>query len=184
MMPDMLRMRSAGAQAVVVWTVSTGMIARLLNARASMGWDVPFVGHPAMVSGEVGQLLDKPANWEKVYILGSRAAAITIWPVARIHAGIRRPCEGQDTPGRYLAVVGRLRRGCREPGGQGGRRNRLDVIQGHHRGLEYAAKISLAWTGSYTYTPEEHNGFPTDELVMSQANSARDGAFTLAPGYA
>ena len=54
MMPDMLRMRDAGAQAIVIWTVSTGMIARLLNARGSMGWDVPFVGHQAMGSGEVG----------------------------------------------------------------------------------------------------------------------------------
>jgi len=72
MMPDMLRMRAAGTQAIVVWTVSTGMIARLLNARGAMGWDVPFVGHQAMGSGEVGQLLQKPAYWEKVYILGFR----------------------------------------------------------------------------------------------------------------
>jgi hypothetical protein len=34
--PDMLRMRVAGAQAIVPWTVSTGMIARLLNARGSI----------------------------------------------------------------------------------------------------------------------------------------------------
>ena len=33
MMPDMLRMQQAGAQAIIPWTVSTGMIARLLNAR-------------------------------------------------------------------------------------------------------------------------------------------------------
>ena len=38
--------------------------------------------------------------------------------------------------------------------------------------------------GDITFTPEQHNGYPTDEVVMSLANSAHDGAFTLAPGYA
>jgi branched-chain amino acid transport system substrate-binding protein len=37
--------------------------------------------------------------------------------------------------------------------------------------------------GSYNFTPEDHNGFPTAELLMSRANSAHNGAFTLAPGY-
>ena len=36
----------------------------------------------------------------------------------------------------------------------------------------------------YSFSPTHHNGFPTDELVMSLANSERDGAYTLAPGYA
>jgi branched-chain amino acid transport system substrate-binding protein len=38
--------------------------------------------------------------------------------------------------------------------------------------------------GTYTWTPEQHNGYPTSEVVMSQANSQKDGAFKLAPGYA
>src|SRR5262249_30232271 len=72
MMPDMLRMKEAGAQAIIPSTVSTGMIARLLNARGSMGWNVPFVGHPAMGSGEVGRLLQKPEYWNNVFIIGFR----------------------------------------------------------------------------------------------------------------
>ncbi|MGH7043362.1 MAG: hypothetical protein ACREFY_14730, partial [Acetobacteraceae bacterium] len=42
------------------------------------------------------------------------------------------------------------------------------------------------WPGVYgdiTWTPEQHNGFPDNEIVMCQANSLRDGAFNLAPGY-
>ena len=35
-----------------------------------MGWDVPFVGHQAMGSGEVGQLLQKPEYWENVFNMG------------------------------------------------------------------------------------------------------------------
>ena len=30
---------------------------------------------------------------------------------------------------------------------------------------------------------DQHNGYPTDEIVMSEANSAKNGAFALAPGY-
>ena len=37
--------------------------------------------------------------------------------------------------------------------------------------------------GDYTFTPTQHNGYPTDEIVMSAANSAKNGTFALAPGY-
>jgi branched-chain amino acid transport system substrate-binding protein len=39
--PDMLRMKNAGAKVIVVWSVSTGMEARLMNERGALGWDVP-----------------------------------------------------------------------------------------------------------------------------------------------
>jgi branched-chain amino acid transport system substrate-binding protein len=37
--------------------------------------------------------------------------------------------------------------------------------------------------GDYTFNPTQHNGYPTDEIVMSQASTARNGTFALAPGY-
>ena len=43
-----------------------------------------------------------------------------------------------------------------------------------------------AWPGVYgdlTFTPEQHNGYPDNEVVMCEANSLHDGAFKLAPGY-
>ncbi|MGB9324729.1 MAG: ABC transporter substrate-binding protein, partial [Pseudolabrys sp.] len=75
MTPDMLRAKNAGAEAIVVWSTSTGMDARMFNTRATMGWDVPFVGHPSMSSGEIKSLLEKPANWEKVYAVGYRSCS-------------------------------------------------------------------------------------------------------------
>jgi len=30
---------------------------------------------------------------------------------------------------------------------------------------------------------EVHDGFQNEEVIMCQANSLREGAFTLAPGY-
>jgi hypothetical protein len=35
--------------------------------------------------------------------------------------------------------------------------------------------------GAYSFSPTQHNGYPQDGVVMSQANSQKDGAFTLAP---
>src|SRR5450759_2177627 len=75
MTPDMLRARNAGTEAIVVWSTSTGMDARLFNTRAAIGWDVPFVGHPSMSSGEIGNLVEKKANWEKVYAIGYRSCS-------------------------------------------------------------------------------------------------------------
>ena len=40
MTPDMLRAKNAGAEVIVVWSVSTGMEARMFNTRAAMNWDV------------------------------------------------------------------------------------------------------------------------------------------------
>jgi branched-chain amino acid transport system substrate-binding protein len=183
MMPEMLRMRGAGAEAVVVWTVSTGMVARLLNARAAMGWDVPFVGHPAMGSGEVGKLLEKPANWEKVYILGFKSCSYdeagklpprTQEFVERAAGKIRL-----DDTSLWWVVSGAdainlIAKAIAETGSSGSK----DIIDYWNTIRNYPGLF-----GSYNFTPEEHNGFPTAELVMSRANSAHNGAFTLAPGY-
>jgi branched-chain amino acid transport system substrate-binding protein len=42
------------------------------------------------------------------------------------------------------------------------------------------------WKGIYgtiIFSPEQHNGFQDNEVIMCQANSLKDGAFKLAPGY-
>ena len=42
------------------------------------------------------------------------------------------------------------------------------------------------WPGVYgniTFTPEQHNGFQDNEIIMCEVNSLRDGTFNLAPGY-
>ena len=37
--------------------------------------------------------------------------------------------------------------------------------------------------GDISFTPDQHNGYPDDEIVMVEAKSLKDGAFNLAPGY-
>ena len=35
--------------------------------------------------------------------------------------------------------------------------------------------------GDISFTPDQHNGYPDDEVVMVEANSLKDGAFNLLP---
>ena len=44
-----------------------------------------------------------------------------------------------------------------------------------------------SWKGVYgtiTWSADNRDGFQQEEIIMVQANSLKDGAFKLAPGYA
>src|SRR6201995_639855 len=73
--PDMLRAKNAGAEVIVVWSVTTGMEARMFNTRAALNWDVAFVGHPSLASGDITGLVEKLSNWEKVYAIGYKSCS-------------------------------------------------------------------------------------------------------------
>lgn len=182
-MPDMLRMKSANAEAIAVWSVSTGMEARLMNARATLKWDVAFIGHPAMGSGEVGHLVEKPENWAKVYILGFQNCSIG--PDGKLPArtqdfvdSVKGRIELKDTTLWWVA-------------------NGVDAIKVIAKAVEETGSTASQpmidyWntiTGfpglyaDYAWSKTEHNGFPTKEIVMSEANSQTNGAYKLAPGY-
>ena len=47
---EMNKARAAGADVVMPWSAATGLCARILNTRGDMGWDVPIVGHPALLA--------------------------------------------------------------------------------------------------------------------------------------
>src|SRR6266481_3979618 len=65
--PELLRMRDAGAQVIMPWSVNAGFLARIINTRGQMGWDVPIVGQTTLGSGQTKALLEKPEYWAKVY---------------------------------------------------------------------------------------------------------------------
>src|SRR5258705_11714413 len=65
--PELLRMQSAGAQAIMPWSVNAGFLSRICNTRGAMGWDVPIVGQTTLGSGQTKALLEKPEYWAKVY---------------------------------------------------------------------------------------------------------------------
>src|SRR5450755_2112349 len=184
MTPDMLRAKTAGAEAIVVWSVSTGMEARMFNTRAAMGWDMPFVGHPSMASGELAGLVEKPENWRKVYAIGYKScsydAAGKLPPksedlVARLtKAGVKL----DDTLLWWVAggidAIELIAKGVAESGST----DSEGIIKYWNTLSKYPG-----YFGNYTFTPTQHNGYPTDEIVMSEASTAKNGTFAVAPGY-
>jgi len=63
---ELLRMQSAGAEAIMPWSVNAGFLSRIINTRGQMGWDVPIVGQTTLGSGQTRDLLEKPEYWAKV----------------------------------------------------------------------------------------------------------------------
>jgi len=184
-MPDMLRMKSSGADVIVSWTVSAGMAARQMNARASMGWDVPIVGHPALGTGDIARLLDKPANWEKVYMIGYRSSSYDssgkLPPRAQALVDkMKGKVQLDDTLLWWVLsgvdAVNLIADAVKESKGD----SSSSAIITYLNGLKGYPGVF----GTYSFTPEQHNGFPAEEVVMQQASKRRDGAFDLAPGYA
>ncbi|HVY18091.1 MAG TPA: ABC transporter substrate-binding protein [Rhodopila sp.] len=182
-MPDMLKMKNAKAQTIAVWSVSTGMEARLMNARATLNWDIAFIGHPAMGSGEVGHLVDKPQNWEKVYILGFRNCSIgpdgKLPPRTQSFVdSVKGKIELKDTTLWWVA-------------------NGVDAINVIAKAVEVTGSTASqpiidywdtlssypGYYADYSWSKTQHNGFPSNEIVMSEANSQTNGAYRLAPGY-
>jgi branched-chain amino acid transport system substrate-binding protein len=179
--PDLLRARDAGAQALVVWSVSTGMIARMLNTRATMGWDVPVVGHPSLASGDIAGLLAKPANWDKVYAVGYKSCSYD--------GSGKLPARSQEFVGMLngkvsltdtllwwvaggfdaITLVGKAVAAAGS--------SHADIIGYWNKLHDYPG-----YFGDYSFSPTDHNGYPGDEVVMSAANSAKNGAFALARG--
>ena len=114
MTPDLLRARNAGAEAIVVWSTSTGMDARLFNTRAAMGWDVAFVGHPSMSSGDIVKLRRQAGELEKG--LRGRLSELQLRRQRQASprsAGAGRQAEGQGRSVRHAAVVGGRRASMR-----------------------------------------------------------------------
>jgi branched-chain amino acid transport system substrate-binding protein len=184
MTPDMLRARNAGAEVIVVWSVTTGMEARMFNTRAAMNWDVAFVGHPSLASGELAGLVEKPENWKKVYAIGYKScsydAAGKLPPksedlVARLtKAGVKL----DDTLLWWVAggidAIELIAKGVAESGST----DSAGIIAYWNTLSKYPG-----YFGNYTFSPTQHNGYLTEEIVMSEASTAKNGTFALAPGY-
>ncbi|MDR3533562.1 MAG: ABC transporter substrate-binding protein [Rhodopila sp.] len=183
MTPDMLRARNAGAEAIIVWSVSTGMIGRLLNTRAKMAWDVPFIGHPSLASGEIAQLLDKPENWKKVYAVGYRSCSYDASGKLPPHseelvANLAGKVNLQDTLLWWVAcgvdAVNLIADAVNATGSTA-----HEAIITHWNGLTNWP----GYFGTYTCSATNHDGYPEQDVVMSDASSGRNGTFALAPGY-
>ncbi len=182
--PNLLRARSAGAEVIACWSDSTGLNARMMNARGQIGWDVAFCGHPSMGSGDVAHLLEKPSYWEKVYIIGYRSCTFDASGKlpARTQAFIdevKGKVQLNDTTLWWVMAACDAVHLVTDAVAKTGSTDSEAIIGAWNKLTNWPGLF-----GDITFTPDKHNGYPTSEVVMSLANSAHDGAFTLAPGYA
>jgi len=180
--PELLRMQSAGAEVIMPWSVNAGFLSRILNARGAMGWDVPVVGQTTLGSGQTRALLEKPEYWNKVYsnnflnccYANGQLPARTAEFVERLK---RARIEFNDTLLWWVAI------------GWDGAEIMADAFKAAGTKAQDVVAYMNRITnrpgayGTITFTPEQHNGLPDNEVVMCEVNSLRDGAFNLAPGY-
>jgi branched-chain amino acid transport system substrate-binding protein len=182
--PNLLHARDAGAKAIVVWSVTTGLNARLMSGRSTIGWKVPIIGHPALGTGEVGKLVAAPDDWRDVFCVGYRSCSSD--PSGKLPPRTQEfvdrtkgKIELADTVLWWVVdavdAVDLFAKAVTETGTT----EHKDIIDWLNRQHAYPGLF-----GTYTFTPQEHNGYPTEEVVMSVANTQRDGAYQLAPGYA
>jgi branched-chain amino acid transport system substrate-binding protein len=165
------------------WSVNAGFLSRIINTRGDMNWDVPIVGQTTLGSGQTKALLKKPEYWEKVYQNNFRnccydSAGKLLPRTAEFVEKLRKAnIEMSDTLLWWIAI------------GYDAPRLIADAVKNSGSGPEDIAKYwrSLkSWPGIYgniSWSAEQHDGFPDSEIVMCQANSLREGAFNLAPGY-
>jgi branched-chain amino acid transport system substrate-binding protein len=181
--PEILRMRSAGAEAVMPWSVNPGFLSRIINTRGQMGWDVPIVGQTTLGSGQTSALLEKPEYWAKVYpnnfrpvcfngeskLTDRTSGFLDRLKTAKIDVSdtlLWWVALGYDSP--YMLAEAMKSVGT-EP----------DKIVGYLNGLKNFPGVY----GDISFTPDRHDGYPDAEVVMVEANSLKNGAFRLAPGY-
>jgi branched-chain amino acid transport system substrate-binding protein len=181
--PEILRMQAAGAEAIMPWSVNAGFLSRIINTRGQLNWDVPIVGQTTLGSGQTKALLDKPEYWAKVYPNNFRPVCYAAGGKLpeRTNAFLDRLKShkidmgdtllwwialGYDSP---MLIAQAMKAVGPESDKLVGYLNQLKGFPGVY--------------GDISFTPDQHDGYPDQQVVMVEANSLKDGAFNLAPGY-
>src|SRR6201993_1155780 len=174
--PEILRMKNAGAEAIMPWSVNPGFLSRIINTRGQMAWDVPIVGQTTLGSGQTKALLEKPEYWAKVYPnnfkpvcysadgkLNDRAAGfVDRLKSAKVELGdtlLWWVAVGYDSPKMIAEAV---KASGAEP----------EQIVSYLNNLKGYPGVF----GDISFTPERHDGYPDDGIVMVEANSFKNGA--------
>lgn len=180
---EMNKARAAGADVVMPWSAATGLLARILNTRGAMQWDVVIVGHPAMMAPPVKPLLNKTEYWDNAFAAG--------------YVSTTYDAKGKLPP-RTQALVDKIR-----PKLGGGEIDFMFwwVALGYDcvKLIEHATKTAGSTDpaaiqkaldatknfegayGTYTWSPQQKNGFPDHSIVINRAGTFKDGSYAAAP---
>ena len=178
---EMSKARAAGADVIMPWSAATGLLARILNTRGDMQWDVPVVGHPAMMAPPAGKLLNKPEYWGNSYTAGYVSTTYVNGKVPERTQKLMdamRPKLGGNIDFTFWWVA--LGYDC------------VKIIEYAVKkaGSTEPAKIKAVLEGTrdlpgvyavYSWSPANHNGFPDQSIVMNRANTFKEGSYESAP---
>jgi len=179
---EMNKAKAAGADVIMPWSAATGLLARLLNTRGDMGWDVPIVGHPALMAPAIKKLLNKPEYWGNAVAAGyvsttydekGKLPANTQALIDKLHGKMGKGeidymlwwvALGYDT-------VKIVEHAVKQAGGTDPKAIR--------KVLENTKALPGVYA-TYSWSTQQRNGFPDNQIVMNQANSFKDGAYRAA----
>ena len=180
---EMNKAKAAGADVIMPWSAATGLVARILNTRGDMNWNVPIVGHSAIMAAPIRKLLNKPEYWNNAYATG--------------YASTTYSADGK-LPERTQALIDKMR-----PKLGGGEidfmfwwvalgYDTVKVIEhvikkagstdaaAMQKALEETTEFKGVYT-TYSWSAQDRNGFPDHSILMSTANTFKDGSFKPAP---
>ena len=180
---ELNKAKAAGADVIMPWSAATGLLARLFNTRGDMGWDVPIVGHPAMMAPPVRPLLNKPEYWRNAFAAG--------------YLSTTYDAKGKLPP-RTQALMDKIR-----PKLGKGEIDFMfwwialgyDTVKIVEHAVKTAGSTDAAAIGrvlentkdfpgvyaTYSWSKANRNGFPDHNIVVNVAGSFKDGSFTAAP---
>jgi branched-chain amino acid transport system substrate-binding protein len=179
---DMRKAMQTKPDGIQIWSAATGLDARIIEARSNVGWDVTIAGHPAIAAINVGKLLSKPQNWDKVYAVGYKSTSYDangqLPPRTQEFLKKAEPVLGKEIDYTlWWVVMG------------------YDAVQAIREGVTKAGstdptKWKTAMEGiknfpgmfaNYTWGKGKMDGYPTEELAMNVASSFKNGTYQLAP---
>jgi branched-chain amino acid transport system substrate-binding protein len=180
---ELAKAKAAGAEVIMPWSAATGLLGRLLNARGDMGWDVPVVGHPALMAPQLRDLLNKPEYWNKTYAAGYRStsydASGNLPPETKeLMEKIRPQLGGKEIDFLFWWVamgydtVKVIEHAIKTANGTDPAK-----IQ---KALEETSNFEGVYS-TYSWSPKQRNGFPDKNMAVNVASTFKEGSFKLAP---
>jgi branched-chain amino acid transport system substrate-binding protein len=178
---EVSKAKAAGADVLMPWSAATGLLARLLNTRGDMGWDVPVVGHPAIMALPIKSLLNKPEYWENAYAAGYVSTTYVDGKLPertqKLMDAVRPALGGKIDFTFWWVALG------------------YDTVKIIEHAVKTAgstdpAKIQQVLESTkdfpgvyaaYSWSATNRNGFPDQNIVMNRANTFKEGSYDPAP---
>lgn len=180
---EMTKAREAGADVVMPWTAATGLLARILNARGDMQWNVPVVGHPAIMGTPIRALLNSPAYWENTFSVGYRSTTYGAdkklpAPTQKLMDEIRPKLGGKIDFTFWWVALGYDAVKVIEHAIKTAGSTDPAALQA---ALEKTQNLKGVYAPYYSWGPKERNGFPDAGIAINRASTFNEGSFEAAP---